>query len=79
MMDAQMHRGRFTGYDSDGRLCNDSNCADSDGGDGHEYPDPADGDGTGIADFLEAGQSPSITTDLPTITIAAKNSSKIFQ
>ena len=67
----------FTGYDSDGRLCNDSNCADSDGTvTGHEYPDPADGDGTGIADFLEAGQSPSITTDLPTITIAAKNSSK---
>ena len=74
-LDAQ--EAGFTGFDSEGRLCNDSNCADSDGKvTGHSYADPADGDGTGIADFLEAGQSPSITTDLPTVTVAAKNSSK---
>ena len=43
----------FTGYDSDGRLCADSNCADSNGKvKDHLYDDPRDGDNSGTADYL---------------------------
>ena len=66
----------FTDSDGDGRLCNDTNCAGTDGKvSGHSYATPADGDLTGVADFLEIGNSPTITTDLSTSTIASNGSS----
>ncbi|MDA9693181.1 hypothetical protein N9U43_00905, partial [Cytophagia bacterium] len=66
----------FVDSDGDGRLCNDTNCAGNDGKvTGHTYSTPADGDGSGTADFLEKGSSPTITTDLPTSTIASNGSS----
>ena len=66
----------FVDSDGDGRLCNDANCAGNDGKvTGHTYSTPADGDGSGTADFLEKGSSPTITTDLPTSTIASNGSS----
>ena len=66
----------FTDSDGDGRLCNASGCAGSDGKvSGHSYATPADGDLTGVADFLEIGNSPTITTDLSTSTIASNGSS----
>ena len=66
----------FTGFDSDGRLCADSNCADSNGKvTGHSYADPLDGDSSGTDDYLEFGQSPTITSDLNNQVIIANGSS----
>jgi len=66
----------FSGYDSNGRLCADASCAGSDGKvTGHSYATPADGDGSGVSDYLEAGQSPTISTDLNSTSIAANGSS----
>ena len=67
----------FTDSDSDGRLCASSSCAGADGKvTGHSYNDPVDSDGTGIVDFLEAGHSPTVDTDLSSTTISAKGSSR---
>ena len=66
----------FTGFDSDGRLCADSNCAGSDGKvTGHSYADPLDGDNSGTDDYLEFGYSPTITSDLNNQVIIANGSS----
>ena len=66
----------FTGFDSDGRLCADSNCAGSDGKvTGHSYADPLDGDNSGKDDYLEFGNSPTITSDLNNQVIIANGSS----
>ena len=66
----------FTGFDSDGRLCANSNCADSNGKvTGHSYADPLDGDSSGTDDYLEFGQSPTITSDLNNQVIIANGSS----
>ena len=66
----------FTGYDDDGRLCAAPSCADDAGRvNGHDYNvDPLDGDNSGRADFLEVGQSPTITTDLLASAILANGS-----
>ena len=66
----------FADTDGDGRLCYDSNCVDGNGKvSSHTYPTAKDGDNSGIADFLEVGQSPTITSDLSSTTIASNGSS----
>ena len=73
-LDAQ--EAGFSGYDSEGRLCANANCAGTDGKvTGHGYGTPADGDNSGVSDYLEKGFSPTISSDLPTTSIGANNSS----
>ena len=76
--DAQ--EGGFTGFDSEGFLCKDASCVDTDGKvKDHDYDTgPADLDNSGIADYLEAGQSPEINSILDLVSgvsVAANNSS----
>ncbi len=70
----------FSGFDSEGFLCKDASCVDTDGKvDGHNYnTELADLDNSGVPDYLEAGQSPDITSvkDLVSgVSVAANNSS----
>ena len=70
----------FSGFDSEGFLCKDNNCVDTDGKvSGHNYnTDLADLDNSGVPDYLEAGQSPEINSVLDLVSgvsVAANNSS----